>query len=307
MTVRRLAAGILAVALLAASRLPADAATIVVHAYDEAGTLLSFDAFLDRTTVGNKGWRNDLLYRIADGSAVQHHPIYDLAGAPAFDTSGPGIGLSFAWRTENTGYSTLFLDNGAAGFSASETINLNYRAALDYRRKLDDALARRPGFVPTSAFLSRDARAHALLTAATAAPDEPTRGVLALQSLDALAQAFEALLHDYGLQRARTLTLGEWWGVTADRLNRYPEMVASVAALVENDPARARMRIVFDEGVPATDYDAMVDAALTAGIDVVGQILDSSAMSSVALPAFQDRVREYVDHFPQIDVWEIGN
>lgn len=140
------------------------------------------------------------------------------------------------------------------------------------------------------------------------APDEPTRGALGQQALDVLAQSFELLLHDAGLARARTLPHGSgWWGVTVDRTDGYPAVIASISDLVENVTGDAHVRIVFDEGVPATDYDGIVDAALGAGIVVVGQILDSSAMASATLAQWQARVREYVDHFPQITTWEIGN
>ncbi|MBI5507041.1 MAG: hypothetical protein HY899_19815 [Deltaproteobacteria bacterium] len=87
------------------------AATVVLHAYDEAGTLLSTQAFLDRTSAAPKGWRNDLTYMISDGTTVAHTPIYDLAGLPALDVAAGGTGLAVAWSTESTGYSTLLLDN----------------------------------------------------------------------------------------------------------------------------------------------------------------------------------------------------
>ncbi len=284
----------------------AGAATVVLHAYDEAGTLLSTQAFLDRSDAAPKGWRNDLTYRVSDGTAVARTPIYDLAGLPALDITGPGVGLAVAWPTQNTGYSTLFLDNLGAGLSAG-TLVFNDLAARDVRAKLDAALARRPGFVPSAAYTALDEEADALLLAAAEAGAESERGRLAQQALDRLVRAFEVLLHDDGLQRARSAALGEWWGVTVDRVNNYPSVVASISGLVENVAGRAVVRIVFDEGVGAGQYDAVVAAAQAAGLRVMGELLDSAAMSSCDLAGFEARVREYVDHFPQIDLWEIGN
>ena len=284
------------------------AGTIVLDAYDATGQPLGFDDVVQISSAAPKGWRNDVTYSLGDGTVVAYQPLYAVGGKAAFDVSGPAVGLSLAWRTASTGYSTLFLDAGGAGFSGSGTVNLTYRAALDYRVKLDAARARRPGFVATARYAALDQQAAALLAAAASAPDEPTRGALGQQALDVLAQAFEVLLHDAGLARARTLPHGSgWWGVTIDRIDQYPAVVASVSDLVENVAGDARMRIVFDGGVAATEYDGIVDAALAAGVVVVGQILDSSVMADLTLTAWQARVREYVDHFPQITVWEIGN
>ncbi len=301
-------ATVLAAALFAAcAAARAGAATVVLEVYDAAGVRLSYDDVLRVTQADGKGWRSDVTYRISNGTIVDQYPLHDRDGDPAFDTGEPGVGLSLAWRTATTGYSTLFVDNGGNGFSSDATINLTYQAALDYRRKLDEALARRPDFVTTPAFSSVDQLATDLLTQAAAATDESTRGALGQQALDALARAFEILLHDYGLQQARTFARRYWWGVTVDRTSKYQEVVTSISDLVENVAGDAHVRIVFDEGVSATAYDDIVTAAEDAGLIVVGQILDSSAMRQYTLAEFQSRVREYVDHFPQIGVWEIGN
>lgn len=297
----------LASVLLAGAR-AAHAGTIVLDAYDATGAALGFDDVVRISSAAPRGWRSDVTYRLADGTVVAAQPLHDVGGKAAFDVSGPGVGLSLAWRTAATGDSTLFLDAGGAGFSGAATVNFTYRAALDYRAKLDAARARRAGFVPSARYAALDQRAADLLAAATAAPDEPTRGALGQQALDALVQCFEILLHDAGLARARTLAHGAgWWGVTVDRIDRSAEVVQSISDLVENVTGDAYVRIVFDEGVAATEYDGIVDAALAAGVVVVGQILDSSAMSAYTLDGWKARVREYVDHFPQITVWEIGN
>jgi hypothetical protein len=267
-------AAVLAVALATA---PAFAATLTLRAYDEAGNLLSTSEFLARTTAGSAGWRNDLVYRIADGTAVAHLPISDSGGLPALDITEADSGLAVAWPTVNTGYSTLFLDNLGAGLSAG-TVVFNERAALDVRAKLDDAITRRPAYVASAAFTSAVDDADAAIADAGVAATEAEAAVLYQQALDRAAQASELLLAEYGRQRALAAEINEWWGVTVDRVNDYANVVDSIANLVEYVPNRAWVRIVFDEGVPATDYDTLVAAAQAAGLVVVGEILDSYAM-----------------------------
>ncbi len=297
------------VATASVAKVPTEAraATITLEVYDATGAPLSTGDFLRVLEAAPKGWRSDLAYRVADGTAAAQYPVYDLGGTPAFDTAEPGVGLTLAWPTAATGYSTWFLDNEGAGFDTGATVNFTYRLALDYRAKLDQALARRPAFTATAAFTAADTEASALISAATAAGDEPTRGAFGQQALDALARAFETLLHDYGLERARTESLGEWWGFTVDRTTQYEQVVASVADLVEGVPGRAYLRVVFDEYVPAEDYDGIVAAAGAAGVTVVGQLLDSTYMPLYDTAAVAARVAEYVDRFPEIEVWEIGN
>jgi hypothetical protein len=281
------------------------AATVVLDVYDAAGNHLSYAQVLATTEA--EGWRNDVTYALSDGTVRTFRPLYSLGGNPAFDVAGAAVGLSMAWPTASTGYSTLFLDNGGSGFLDGTTFNFTYRAALDYQQKLSAALARRPSFIPTSAFTAAQQQADDLISQAAAAGTEASRGALGQQALDALALAFELLLRDAGLQRARSSPPAFWWGVTIDRTTDYVSVLSSISALVQNDPHQAYARIVFDEFVPAANYDAIVAAALTANIVVVGQILDSSAMAKYNLARWQTRVQEYVDHFPQIAVWEIGN
>ena len=283
------------------------ASTITLEVYDAAGAHLAYDQVLAISDAEGAGWRNDVTYALADATIVTYQPLFNQGGNPAFTVTGAAVGLSLAWRTANTGYSTLFIDNGGVGFSSSQTINFTYRAALDYRLKLDAALSRRADFTATPAFTAADQEADDLLTQAAAALDEPTRGAKGQQALDALARAFELLLHDYGLQRARTLAQSYWWGVTVDRTNQYQEVVQSVSDLVQNTAAAASMRVVFDEGVAASDYDDIVAAAQAVNVEVMGEILDSYVMGTLNLSGWQNRVQEYVDHFPSIDVWEIGN
>ncbi|MGH2594607.1 MAG: hypothetical protein ACRDH7_01435 [Actinomycetota bacterium] len=274
-------------------------------AYNAAGRRLSFDDVLAITTGGPRGWRSDATYRVSDASIVDMPALVDDRGVPAFPVSEPGIGLTLAWRTAHTGYSTLFVDDGGGGFAAGGTVNLTYRAALDYRIKLDDALARRPAFVPTERFLTLDASASALVARATEASDPAQRGALGQQALDVLARAFESLLEADGRQEGASRD--PWWGVTVDRRDRYRDVISSIADLVDHRPGAAYVRIVFDLGVGPDGYDAIVQEAERQGVVVVGQVFDSAYMRHATVAEFEARWRSYVDHFPDIDIWEVGN
>lgn len=284
----------------------AAATPLILKAYDEAGTLLSTQAFLNRTSAAPAGWRNDLLYHVSDGGAAVHLPIVDAGGLPGLEISGGGLGLAVAWSTAGTGYSTLFLDNQGAGLAAG-TVVFNELAARDIRFKLAGALARRPDYVPSAAFTDAVADADALLAAVSGAATDADKGTLSQQALDRLVRAFEILLRDYGRDRARAAALDEWWGFTVDRVNNHAAVIDSIADLTGNDAGRGVVRIVFDEGVAATEYDGIVAAAHSAGLRVMGEILDSFAMEQYSLAQFQARVQEYVDHFPSVEIWEVGN
>ena len=309
--VHRLASWILA-ALAAVPVLlppsPVRAGTVVFEAYDATGAPLSPDAFVEVMGNGPEGDRTDVAYRLDDATVAQIRPLYvDGAGRIALDSEEP-VGLALTWPTESTGYSTLFLDNGGAGFAADATVNFTYRAALDYRAKLDGALARRSDFLPSAAFEAALASADELLGQAGAALDEPTRGALGHAALDAIARAFEALLRDHGLQRARA-GAPMWWGFTFENDDPVPEtaLAASVSDLVDGADGVGYVRIIFVPGEPFGMMDAQVDAALAAGVVPMGEIADSVFMPDLDLAAFGAWVDTLLARYPEIDVWEIGN
>jgi hypothetical protein len=205
----------------------------------------------------------------------------------------------------HTGYSTLFLDDGGQGFGSGGTVNLTYRAALDYRAKLDDAMAARPEYTPGGEFTTLDDRATALISQAEGSSDPSLRGALGQRALDALAQAFEVLLREDGRLRERAHP--GWWGATIDQTTRSRSVVGSLADLVDHRSGAAYARIVFDPGWTPSHYDAIIRESRKQGVTVVGQILDSSGMRKLSVAAWRHRVRSYVNHFPAISAWEIGN
>ncbi len=66
-------------------------------------------------------------------------------------------------------------------------------------------------------------------------------------------------------------------------------------------------RIVFDEGVAASAYDAPI-AELEPYCFIMGEILDSYYVSAYSVQQYLDRTTEYLDRFENnVDIWEIGN
>lgn len=99
-------------------------------------------------------------------------------------------------------------------------------------------------------------------------------------------------------------TTSRVYGVTVDDVfSDLPGIVDSLRAL----PHRPTTRIVFDEGRPASQYDAAV-TAIHAVSDVMGEILDSEYVAQTSVAAYRARTSEYLAAFgSRVDIWEVGN
>ncbi len=284
--------------------------TIIMKVYDKEGNKLSYEEFMDIVTNGNRGWaENDMLFNINDYTIVEGWVIYkDDEGNPCFDFKGSGIGLSLTWMTKNTGYFNLFLDNEGAGFSKSETIIFNYEAALSYWKKLNNALSIREDYNRSAEFNELYENAKYYINLAKQANKDSLKGKYGQIALDYIAQAYELLLYEYGIQYAQRHPSQQfWWGVTIDRIDDYENVLNSVSDLIENSATDGWIRIVFDEFISPDYYDGIVSYAQKKNLHIMGEILDSSCMRLYSLEDFKSRVREYVNHFPDIEAWEIGN
>ncbi len=93
------------------------------------------------------------------------------------------------------------------------------------------------------------------------------------------------------------------YGVTIDDISS----LSSITDAIDSLGVSATTRIVFDEGQSASSYRTAFDA-IKAVSDVMGEILDSSAMSAISVANFKTRVDDYLDEFgTEVDIWEIGN
>lgn len=93
------------------------------------------------------------------------------------------------------------------------------------------------------------------------------------------------------------------YGVTVDNVSKLNYIVDSLSNL----PKTPTTRIVFDEFVPASDYEKAVTRIHSVSY-IMGELLDSSAMHQYSVAQFKNRVNEYVNFYGnQIDIYEIGN
>ncbi|MGH3659101.1 MAG: hypothetical protein ACRDUA_20810 [Micromonosporaceae bacterium] len=93
------------------------------------------------------------------------------------------------------------------------------------------------------------------------------------------------------------------YGVTSD--DGYA--AGPLAASAEHLSRTPTTRLVFDEHVPATEYQESV-RRLRRSSYLMGLILDSYYVKEYSATEYADRVTDYLDAFgDQVDIWEIGN
>lgn len=94
------------------------------------------------------------------------------------------------------------------------------------------------------------------------------------------------------------------YGITLDNVTD----IAGVTDYLSSLPGRRPMvRIVFDQWRTAESYAPAV-RAIAPHADIMGQLLDSSAMSHYSVDEYTSRAREFVDAFgDEVFMWEVGN
>jgi len=97
----------------------------------------------------------------------------------------------------------------------------------------------------------------------------------------------------------------EWlWAITVD--DPWSDRPATVDSLQSFEQSMT-LRIVFDEGVPAADYDTPVHE-LAAAAAVQGELLDSLYVPDYSVSAYVDRANEYLAELGDaVAIWEVGN
>jgi hypothetical protein len=100
-----------------------------------------------------------------------------------------------------------------------------------------------------------------------------------------------------------TIDSNRIWGVTIDDVNNLNNIVASLS----NHCKKLTTRIVFDEFVPASDYQTAVNQIHNVSF-IMGELLDSYYMNQYNLTQYVARTNEYVNLLGnKVDIWEIGN
>jgi len=256
-------------------------------------------------TNGHAARRSDALVDPGSLEVLVEQPIEVSGGALSLGLPGRPAALAINWPTAR-GYSLLVLDGGGGGLAGGATVNLTHRAALDARRRLDEGLAARPGYRPSPAFRAAYARAAGRLAAAETETGAAARGREGARALDDLALATDLMLAEDGVARAacRAGRAAPWLGVTLDTTDAGAERLSLAARLV--GPG-GWVRVVFDPGRPPADYAPLVAAARARGLRVLGQPIDSDAAARYSRAGYLARIRAFVDAFPDVEAWEVGN
>ncbi len=307
--------GVVAVlAAIAPSALAIPEETVVVKFFDQHGngTKLSpaqAKAAMHGEEVGEEGWDTDALLDPENLQDVYSYPLYKHNSNLRFDIpEGESVAFSAAWPTDSEGYSTVIVDNGGEGFaSGGKAIVFNYEAAKDAKRRLDEALEARPSYEGSEAFEAAYEEAESNLELAEEAGTDSERGKYGQRTLDAVSTANDLMLSEYGPQYAHDHETETWAGLTVDDPGAYSEWAGLASELTE--PA-GWVRIVFDptkdEGNPSY-YEEAVEAADEAGLKIVGQPIDSYFANQYTRAEYLERFEAFVDAFPQVDAWEVGN
>ncbi|MEV0442487.1 hypothetical protein AB0I84_31060 [Streptomyces spectabilis] len=319
---RRAPAALLALGLLAgctSAEPPARAGrTVALKFYDAQGhgTLLS-PRGARAVTHGNGGSDSDALVDPRTLRVLDDFPLYEAGRRLRFDLPGRGgpAALALNWPTDQ-GFSTVVVDNGGKGFTRGATVVFNHVAAKDAKRRLDAALDLRPDHRRSARFTTAYRTAARELARADAADSDAGRGRHGQRALSAVDAAYGRLLEEYG-PRARRAD-APWTGVTAAD-DADPKRWAPLAGRLTRP--HGWVRIVFDPDEDTADprapvprrYREAVAAAHAAGLKVLGQPVDSAYANGSEHPAlgtragYLARVKRYVDAFPDIEAWEIGN
>lgn len=93
------------------------------------------------------------------------------------------------------------------------------------------------------------------------------------------------------------------YGVTVDDVSNVANIVASSKALMHTPITR----IVFDDGVAASNYTSAVNQLQPVSY-IMGELLDSEGLKSNTLQQYHDRTASYLSTLgSKVDLWEIGN
>jgi hypothetical protein len=289
------------------------------HVYDAEGRRLDWRSFrtLQENGQGDDG-DNDLLVDPDTLTAIQAWPLYEDRGEPALKRPAGPVALSLAWPTPD-GYSALILDLPRPG-----TYVFNELAATQAVNRIGAQLADRPGYRPSRAFSLTWRTARSELAQAKLPGPEAERGRHGTRAYEAAVHAQLLLLQEYGVQSAGSRRAGaaapkasRGRGPAAERgvpvtgftfdARPGPADLQRVSALVGGERDVAAVRLVFHLHESPDHYAATVRAAHAAGIQVVGQILDSSDMAAMSQVRWQRRVARFVLALPGVDIWEVGN
>ena len=250
---------------------------VVLDAHGGEGGVLNWRAFLTTMTNGHPDQRDDVLLDPRTLTVLQIAPL-ESAGrdhSARFRWPGRPAALAFAWPSP-AGYSNLILDIPAPG-----------------RYDLERLVARAYGQCAGSTADAAAVAYHAQLV---------SRG------LDSGGGTAE---RDVGASAPGPLLAGPpvptVWSFTLDDATNGARALRQAAMIARRNGAQGWVRIVFDPGTRPADYRQAVNEAHRLGLSVLGQPVDSSMARRLSAPAYAKRFATWVDAFPDVEAWEVGN
>ncbi|MCE7002133.1 hypothetical protein LWC34_04725 [Kibdelosporangium philippinense] len=301
--------------MVVSSAAPSIDNTVTLKFYDAQGSGTELSADEAKSVIhGNGENDSDTLLDPATMQDLAMHPLYKkgMPGRWQFDIPDRPVAFAVNWPTRR-GFSFVVLDDGGAGFRAGRTVVFNYQAAVDAMRRLNAALDARPDYHRSNEWAAAYAAAESNLNLARQAGTDSDRGKYGQLALDSIHLATDTLLAEYGPQYAKSRGTDPQIGVTIDKIDKAAEW-STLAQRVSG--SYGWVRIVFDPAVDDEEgrgqpdpevYRQAVETAKAAGLKILGQPVDSYFANRYTTEGYLTRVRAYVNAFPQIDAWEVGN
>jgi len=270
------------------------------------GKELSYEQMRAVSNNGAAGYDNDCSVDPKNLHVLSaERPIKNKDGRIWIDLPGnQRVALAINWPTKPLGYSLLLIDNGGKGFLKSQTVNFTYQAASDAMKGLDRALAARTNFDRSEDLSELIWQAKTLLSDARRAKTESDRGRLGQLALDKIAEAQCQLLEEHAMAAVAKRKDALWLAVTFDTTANYKDNVDRAASMLH---PYGWIRIVFDATTTPADYQQLVQYAHQKGLKILGQPVDSSYDKQYTTDQYMVFFKKFVEAFPQIDAWEVGN
>ncbi|MBI4422328.1 MAG: hypothetical protein HY554_01295 [Elusimicrobia bacterium] len=319
-------------ALLGPAALPARAAVLRLEAYDAEGKPLAGPDLLAhiaaRSGAGAAGAARSGIYVTDLGDAPVPGRPWLVAGATqtwlAWEDASR-VRVSLPWPVLEDGFSTVFLDNGGAGYADGDAVLLNEAIAETqhrlFKESLDERLASwEPNYRPSAKSRELIEQAHAAVAKARKEQAPDRRAAAYEKALARISAAWAKALFEHGGQVAAHPKLGPAlrWGLTLDET--LPSRLADFERVAEDIRRSGAnwVRLVFranpEDFVYGNvrsflEYDAAVKELTARKLHIMGSVLDStqwtrSATAAQAAARTRNIVLRYQD---RIRSWEVAS
>lgn len=286
-------------------------ATLSLVVYDASGKRLDYAAFAKKSQGNRKGaYETDVFLDVDTLAVTRWYPLSEKQSFTNIALPKGKHALAFNWPTAR-GYTFLVLDNGGKGLGDKSVVNMTWQAALDAKKRLDDALQERPDYRRSPAFTAAYGASLIHLAKGEAKDaDERRRGIEGSLALDRLSIAYDLLFQEYGAFQASQRKRAErpFIGLTIERAGRNAKAdLANVDRAASIAGRHGMVRFVFEPSKPHQAYQKVIRYAKSKGLKLLGEPVDSEDDKTLTTEQCVARFKAYIDGLPEVDVWEVGN